>query len=121
MEIIEWIRFFLGALLILCGAIIFLIEMVGVFRFKYVLNRMHAAALGDTLGIACSMLGLIIMNGWNMTSLKMLFVVAFLWFSSPTASHLLARLEVTTDEEKETHYRSLSLEELAKEKTSEKE
>lgn len=121
MEVIEWIRFFLGALFILCGVIIFLIEMVGVFRFKYVLNRMHAAALGDTLGIGCSMLGLMIMNGWNMTSLKMLFVVAFLWFSSPTASHLLARLEVTTDEEQQKHYRSLSLEELMKEKKSEEE
>lgn len=119
MAVIEWIRFLLGALFILCGVIIFLIELFGVFRFKYVLNRMHAAALGDTLGIGCSMLGLMIMNGFHMTTLKMLFVVAFLWFSSPTASHLLARLEVTTDEEQTKHYRSLSLEELAKEKKSE--
>ena len=114
MAAVEWIRFIIGALLILCGLFIFIIEMVGVFRFKYVINRMHAAALGDTLGIAFSLLGLIVMNGLNFTSLKLFCVIAFLWFSSPTSSHLIARLEVTTDEEKEQHYREVTLEELEK-------
>ena len=112
MEAIEWIRFVIGALLILCGLSVFVIEMVGVFRFKYVLNRMHAAALGDTLGIGFSMLGLIVMNGFNFTSLKLFCVIAFLWFSSPASSHLIAGLEVTTDEEKEKHYRTVTLKEL---------
>lgn len=121
MAALEWIRFLLGAFLILCGLVIFILELVGVYRFRYVLNRMHAAALGDTLGIGLSMLGLIIMNGWNLTSLKLLCVVAFLWFSSPTSSHLIARLEVTTDEdgEKEQHYRRVTVEELKKEKGDE--
>ena len=114
MAAVEWIRFIIGALLILCGLFIFIIEIVGVFRFKYVLNRMHAAALGDTLGIAFSLLGLIVMNGLNFTSFKLLCVIAFLWFSSPTSSHLIARLEVTTDEEKEQHYREATLGELEK-------
>lgn len=112
MAAVEWIRFIIGALLILCGLFIFIIEMVGVFRFKYVLNRMHAAALGDTLGIAFSLLGLIVMNGLNFTSFKLFCVIVFLWFSSPTSSHLIARLEVTTDEEKEQHYREITLKEL---------
>ena len=115
MEVIEWIRFLLGALLMLCGLGIFVIEMVGVFRFKYALNRMHAAAMGDTLGIACSLLGLIIMNGFNFTSLKLFCVIVFLWFSSPTSSHLIARLEVATNEEKEMHYRTINLDEAEKE------
>lgn len=104
MEIIEWIRFILGALFLLGGLLIFLIEMIGVFRFKYVLNRMQAAAMGDTLGIACSLIGLMIISGFNFTSLKLLCVIGFLWFSSPTSSHLIARLEVATDEEREKHY-----------------
>ncbi|MBD5521840.1 MAG: monovalent cation/H(+) antiporter subunit G [Lachnospiraceae bacterium] len=104
MEVIEWIRFVIGALFMLCGLLIFVIEMVGVFRFKYVLNRMHAAALGDTLGIGCSLVGLMIISGLNFTSLKLFCVIVFLWFSSPTSSHLIARLEVATDEEREEHY-----------------
>lgn len=116
MEAFEWIRFFAGALLMLCGLAIFVIEMAGVFRFRYILNRMHAAAMGDTLGIGCSLLGLIVMSGFNFTSLKLLFVIVFLWFSSPASSHLIARLEVATDEEREKHYRLVTMDELKKEK-----
>ncbi|MCI5528723.1 MAG: monovalent cation/H(+) antiporter subunit G [Blautia sp.] len=110
MAVFEWIRFLLGAILLLCGLGIFLIEMIGVFRFKYVLNRMHAAAMGDTLGIGFSLMGLILMSGFNFTSLKLLLVIVFLWFSSPTSSHLIARLEVTTNEDEEKHYREISKE-----------
>ena len=110
MAVIEWVRFLAGTALLVSGLIIFAIEMIGVFRFKYVLNRMHAAAMGDTLGIGFSLAGLILMSGLNFTSLKLLFVIVFLWFSSPVSSHLIARLEVTTDEEKEKHYKILSLE-----------
>lgn len=115
MAVFEWIRFFAGAALVLFGLGIFAIEMIGVFRFKYVLNRMHAAAMGDTLGIGFSLLGLILMSGFNFTSLKLLCVIVFLWFSSPVSSHLIARLEVTTDEEKEEHYRIVELKALEKE------
>lgn len=111
MEVIEWIRFLVGTLFILCGLLIFLIEMIGVFRFKYVLNRMHAAAMGDTLGIASSLIGLMIISGFNFTSLKLFCVIVFLWFSSPTSSHLIARLEVATDEKRGEHYSVIKLNE----------
>ncbi|MDE6907567.1 MAG: monovalent cation/H(+) antiporter subunit G [Lachnospiraceae bacterium] len=110
MAVLEWVRFLAGAVLMLCGLGIFVIEMIGVFRFKYILNRMHAAAIGDTLGIGFSLLGLILMSGWNFTSLKLMFVIVFLWFASPVSSHLISRLEVTTDEEKELHYKEITLE-----------
>lgn len=114
MAVFEWIRFLVGAGLLLFGIGIFVIEMIGIFRFKYVLNRMHAAAMGDTLGIGFSLIGLIVMNGLNLTSLKLFLVIVFLWFSSPVSSHLIARLEVTTDEEQEKHYRKMTLRELEK-------
>ena len=95
MAVLEWIRFLAGAAFLLMGLSIFIIEMIGVFRFRYVLNRMHAAAMGDTLGIGSCLVGLIIMSGINFTSLKLFLVILFLWLSSPTSSHLIARLEVT--------------------------
>lgn len=112
MAAIEWIRFLIGAFFLLCGLGIFVVEMIGVFRFRYVLNRMHAAAMGDTLGIGLSLVGLIIMSGFTFTSLKLFLVVVFLWFSSPVSSHLIARLEVTTDEEPDRHYRRVRLHDL---------
>ena len=92
----EWFRFILGTLVLLTGVSIF-----GLYRFHFVLDRMHAAAMGDTLGIGVSLLGLIIFSGFNFTSLKMLLVVVFLWFASPVSSHLIAKLEVVTDEDLE--------------------
>ena len=94
MTVLLWIRFIAGIALILCGLVVFGIELYGVFKFGFVLNRMHAAAMGDTLGIALSMMGLIILCGLNFTSVKMV-----LSFASPVASHMLARFEVATNEE----------------------
>ena len=107
MQALQMIRLIAGAALLLCGLGIFFVEVYGSFHFDYVLNRMHAAAMGDTLGIGCCMLGLIVICGWNFTSLKLFLVILFLWLSSPTSSHLIARLEVTTDEEPEKHYRRM--------------
>ena len=97
MAVIEWIRFIVGAVLLLISLLIFLVQMIGVFRFKYVLNRMHAAAMGDTLGIGISLVGLMVLSGLNFTTLKLALVVVFLWCSSPVSSHLIARLEVATN------------------------
>lgn len=96
MAVWEWIRFVGGAALITLGLVIFFVEISGVFRFKYVLNRMHAAAMGDTLGLSACIAGLMLMNGLNFTTVKLLCIIVFLWLASPVASHLIAKLEVTT-------------------------
>lgn len=115
MEVLAWIRFILGAIFILIGIFMFAVQILGVFRFKYVLNRMHAAAMGDTLGIASSLFGLILMCGFSFTSFKLLLIVAFLWLSSPTSSHLIAQLEVATDENYTDHYEHVNLDEIEEE------
>jgi len=92
----ELVRLIIGSAFLLVGISVFCIEIYGIFRFGCALNRMHSAAMGDTLGIGSSMLGLMILSGLNFTTLKMAMVVMFLWFSSPVASHLLAKLELTT-------------------------
>ena len=103
MQILEWVRFIVGTGMLLVGLGIFVIQIFGVFKFKYVLNRMHAAAMGDTLGIGISMTGLIILSGLNVTSLKMALIIVFLWLASPVSSHLISRLEVTTNENLREH------------------
>lgn len=97
----EWIRFGAGSLFLLIGMLIFCVQLIGIFRYKHVLNRMHAAAMGDTLGISFSMLGLMIFSGFHFTTLKMALVILFLWCAAPVSSHLIARLEVTTNEKPE--------------------
>lgn len=124
MEILEWARLIIGGAFLICGLIIFLIELYGVFHLDYVLNRMHAAAMGDTLGISFSLIGLMILSGLNFTTLKMALIIVFLWFASPVSSHLLSRLEVTTNEKLDKYcqiYPSLeNLEEELKEENEKK-
>lgn len=125
MQVLEWIRFIVGAGLLLCGLGIFVIEVYGVFHLDYVLNRMHAAAMGDTLGISFSLIGLMVFCGLNFTTLKLALIVIFFWFASPVSSHMLSRLEVTTNENLKGHcevYEDLGLleEELKRAKDSER-
>lgn len=98
MAILDYIRLAVGALLIIVGAGIFVIQLIGVFKLKDVLSRMHAAAMGDTIGIASTLLGVIVLTGLNFTSLKVALIIVFLWMASPVSSHLISRLEVTTNE-----------------------
>lgn len=101
METLNWIRFIVGVGLLLLGIVIFIIQMIGVFKFKNILSRMHAVAMGDTLGIGFSLLGLIVLSGFNFTSLKIALIIVFLWLASPVSSHLISRLEVVTNEQLE--------------------
>ena len=73
--------------------------VVGVFRFKYSLNRIHAAALLDTVGILLMTLGVICATGWGVTAGKILVVVAFLWMTSPVSGHLIGRMEITINDD----------------------
>lgn len=109
------VRFAIGMIFIAIGLVIFLIQIFGVFKFKYVLNRMHAAAMGDTLGISLALIGLMIMFGFSFTTLKLILIVVFLWCSSPVSSHLVSALQVETDEKLEEHMDVKSLEEIEKE------
>lgn len=112
MEMLEWIRFALGTVCLFSGLILFFIEIYGVFHLKYVLNRMHAAAMGDTLGISISLVGLMIISGWNFNTLKLALIIIFLWCASPVSSHLIARLEVSANEHPEGLYEEKELGEL---------
>jgi len=119
MRLIEWAQFILGTGLLFVGLAIFVVELIGVFKFQYILNRMHAAAMGDTLGLAAAIIGLIIMNGMNFTSVKLFLVVVFLWCASPVSSHLIAQLEATTNPEA-GEYESKTLAALEAEEKEEK-
>lgn len=94
----EMLRFILGVTFIFMGLLVFVIQLVGVYKFKYILNRMHAAGMGDTMGLSLCLLGTMFLFGWGFTTLKIALIAAFLWLASPVSSHLIARLEVTTNE-----------------------
>ena len=93
--ILQWIQFIVAAIFIITGVITLILATFGVNRFDRALNRMHAAAMGDTLGILFVLLGLIVIAGPGFDALKLLFF----WVASPVAGHMISRLEATTDED----------------------
>ena len=47
----ELVRFIVSALLIVIGLFITITGVFGFYKFKFILNRMHSAAIIDTLGL----------------------------------------------------------------------
>ena len=69
----EWVRFCFAALLLLSGLVMEIIAVFGVYKFKFVLNRMHSAAIGDTLALLLVLAGLFVMKGFCLFSWKLLY------------------------------------------------
>ena len=95
----EIIKLIVVGLFFAAGVFTMMAGVFGLFRYKYVLNRMHAAAAIDTLGILMIMCGLIVWKEVDLSSLKMVMIILFFWISGPVSSHLIARMEVSTNEE----------------------
>ena len=95
------VREIIAAICIIIGLLVFLCGTYGVFRLKYVLNKMHAAALGDTMGLLMIVLGLIILSSNVFVIAKFVLVILFFWLTSPIATHMLAKVEVLTNENAE--------------------
>ena len=54
----EWVRFWLTAAVLIAGLGFLAAGVIGNCRFYYVMNRIHAAGLGDTMGLLLTILAL---------------------------------------------------------------
>lgn len=95
----EIIRLILMILFIGTGLFIFGVATYGLFKFDYILNRVHVAAKCDTLASLLIIIGLMIYSGLNITTLKLGLVVVFLWLSNPVGTHLIGQTEVITNKD----------------------
>ncbi|MBQ0042565.1 MAG: monovalent cation/H(+) antiporter subunit G [Lachnospiraceae bacterium] len=103
METINMICQIAGIVFLFLAMLVFVFQIVGIFRYKFLLNKMHVAGMGDTLALFLAAIGLILLSGFNMTSVKLALVFVFMWFTSPTSSHLIAGMEVLTDKTVKNH------------------
>lgn len=93
----ELLRFVVAAIFLILGLFVLGVATIGLFRLKYVLNRIHASAKCDTLGAMLVLIGLAILLGVSFTALKLLFLIVFVWLTNPAAVHLIGRTEVLTN------------------------
>lgn len=84
LDYVSWACLVAGGAFILIGAL-------GIMRLPDMFSRMHGAGMIDTLGTGLVLLGLMIEAGFGIVLLKLILVGMFIYFTSPTSSHALAR------------------------------
>ena len=99
----QWIRFGLVALFMLAGLFTLITSLVGLFRFDFALNRIHAAAMADTLALLLFLLGIAIAIGFHAVVWKLVLVLIIQWCTSPLCSHMLSQFEYRADETLSDH------------------
>ena len=63
----------------------------GLVRFPDFYSRLHAGGITDTLTVLLIVAGLVLQSGLSLLTLKLLLILLFLLFTTPTATHALAR------------------------------
>lgn len=87
----------LGMVLVLAGVFFLFTGALGLIRFPDFYTRMHAAGKCDTLGSLLVLTGLACGEGVGLTSAKLLVVALFIFVTSPTATHAIARAAKRND------------------------
>jgi multicomponent Na+:H+ antiporter subunit G len=64
---------------------------IGMIRMPDFYSRSHAASLTDTLGAALILLGLGLQAGFTLITVKLVFILIFLYITSPTSAHALVK------------------------------
>ena len=76
---------------LLAGGFFSIVGGIGMLRLPDLFTRFHAAGITDTLGAGLLLLGLMIQAGISLVSIKLLLILGFIFFTSPTATHALAK------------------------------
>lgn len=84
LDVASWACIVTGGLFMVAGAI-------GVLRLPDFFSRQHAAGITDTLAAWLILLGLMLQLPAGLGTVKLLFILVFLFLTSPTATHALAQ------------------------------
>ncbi len=81
-DLLSWLCLLGGGFFVLAGGI-------GVVRLPDVYTRSHAAGMTDTLGAGLVLLGLMAQAGFSLITVKLVLILVFIFFTSPTSTHAL--------------------------------
>lgn len=85
-------------ILLFFSVFFFSVGTVGLIRLPDTYTRMHATTKGDTLGAGLGLLALAIYNlDKPFVAGKLLLIVAFVWVTNPTASHVISKAQYKKD------------------------
>ena len=87
MSILDWISW----ACILGGAFFSITGAIGTLRLPNVFSRMHGAGMVDTMGIGLIIVGLMFQADEWIVLVKLVLILVFIFFTSPTTTFALAR------------------------------
>lgn len=90
LDVISWVCLVGGGFFCIVGGI-------GLIRMPDFYTRMQAASLTETLGAGLILLGLLVQAGLTLIGAKILMVGLLIFFTSPTATHALAKAALVRD------------------------
>lgn len=85
-----------ASFLVLLGAALVVLAVVGVLRLPDVFTRMQAATKASTLGLGCLLAGAAIELGDLATLIRAVSIGAFVMLTSPVSTHVIARAAYLT-------------------------
>ena len=71
------------------GLFALLTALLGLFRFDYALNRLHARRHRRHAGAEVVLLGVMVAVGFRAVLWKLVLVLVIQWYTSPLSSHML--------------------------------
>ena len=86
----ELLATILSGIFLLSGVFFVVVGAIGIYRFPDFYSRLHGAGVTDTLGAGLILIGLIFQAGLTLVAVKLAFIGAFLFFTSPTSTHAIA-------------------------------
>ena len=84
-----------GWMLLTAGGFFCIVGGIGLVRMPDFYTRMHAASVTDTLGAGLLLLGMLVQAGLSLVTVKLVIVGLLVFFSSPAATHALAKAGMT--------------------------
>ena len=81
----------LGAIFVIAGGFFLIVGGLGLVRLPDLFTRLHAAGVGDTLGVGLFVLGFMFLVDLGSVTVKLLLVLLFILLTGPVATHALAK------------------------------
>ncbi|MGF6375882.1 multicomponent Na+:H+ antiporter subunit G [Clostridiales Family XIII bacterium PM5-7] len=85
------IREIIAAGFLLIGFLFLALSAIGIIRLPDFYSRMHASAIGETLGMALMGIGFIVYTGINDTAVKIMFICISIFIVNPIGIHLISK------------------------------
>ncbi|MDX1591644.1 MAG: monovalent cation/H(+) antiporter subunit G [Balneolaceae bacterium] len=84
----------LTIVLVILGIAFILVGSIGILRLPDFFTRTHAVSKSDTLGIIFVISGMVIYEGFTLSSLKLILIILFIALANPIGSHALAKAAI---------------------------